>query len=355
MEMQNYLPIGNSEATSGKKILAPNEKIVSWVVALGLITGIGWILYKVLPILISIVTNAIILGLLLGGVGLICWFIWANRGMIALRYQLIIKKMWRGIVKSDPISVMEVQWRKWSKKREELNQSIVTMKAGETELLMAMDKRQTDANAKFQAAKKASELSEKKNDPEYGRKATKNSIIANRLMQSNKNLVPRLKAIQTAIAYCTKLYDKWGDDLELLKQDIDLKKGDLKLLESTSNAFDSAKSMLNNNPDERALWEMATEAYAERVSDYVANISRFTEQAKDWVYNKDIQEAEWEDEGNKLLSMYDEETFNQLTDFRSLVNKDENASFVQSSNDYQKILAEPVNKGQSTNTFKDLI
>jgi hypothetical protein len=302
------------------------------------------------------VTNAIIFGALLGVTGLFLWLIWANKDMIALRYQLFIKKMWRAIVKSDPISVMEIQWKKWTMKRNELNDSIKTMKAGEAELLMAMDKKQAIAKDKFAQAKEAQELQTKRNDPNYGRKANKNSIIANRLMQSNQNLVPRLKAIQTAIGYCTKLYERWGDDLELLKQDIDLKKEDLKLLTSTSNAFDSAKSLLNDNPDERALWEMATEAYAEKVSNYVANITRFTEQAKDWVYDKDIQEAVWEDEGQKLLSMYDQDTFNQLTDFRSLVNKDENANanFGKMSTDYQKVLAQPMSSPAS-GTFKDLV
>ncbi len=351
--MQNMLPTsGNGDNKKG--ILAPNEKLVSWLVAGGAIVGIGWVLWKVLPILISIVTNAIILGAMLGTVGLICWLIWANKDMISLRYQLFVKKLWRSIVKSDPISVMEIQWRKWSGKRQELNESIKTMKAGEHELLMAMDEKQTMAKDKFAQAKKAQEITEKKKDPEYARRANKNSIIANRLMQSNQNLVPRLKAIQTAIKYCTGLYDSWGDDLELLKQDIDLKKSDLKLLTSTSNAFDSAKSLLNDNPDERALWEMATEAYAEKVSNYVANITRFTEQAKDWVYDKDIQSAVWEDEGAKLLSMYDQDTFNQLTDFRSLVNKDENATFAQTSNDYQKVLAQPMTQ-KTSGTFKDLI
>jgi hypothetical protein len=99
---------------------------------------------------------------------------------------------------------------------------------------------------------------------------------------------------------------------------------------------------------------MATEAYAEKVSNYVANITRFTEQAKDWVYDKDIQEAVWEDEGQQLLSMYDTDTFNKLTDFRSLVTKDENMSFAQKSNEYQTVLAQPLSS-PAKGTFKDLV
>ena len=337
--------------TNGKKgILAPNEKVVAGIVGVGVLAFLTWVGVMILPWVITATLNwLIVAGLAFGG-----WLLWSNRKMIALRYQLWVKKMWRTIVKSDPISVMEIQWKKWTVKRNELNESIKTMKAGEQELLLAMDQKESMAKNKFSQAKEAQELSAKRNDPNYERKANKNSIIANRLMQSNQSLIPRLKAIQTAIAYCTELYDHWGDDLELLKSDIDLKKEDLKLLTSTSNAFDSAKSLLNGDPDERALWDMATEAYAEKVSNYVANITRFTEQAKDWVYDKDIQSAVWEDEGKQLLTMYDKDTFGQLTDFRSLIKKDDNATFAQKSNDYQKVLAQPMTQPQNS-TFKDLI
>lgn len=342
----------NITTTSGKKsILAPNEKIVSWIVGAGIFAALVWIGVKILPWVIAAAFNWAIVGAIALGI----FLLWSNRKMIGLRYQLWVKKMWRTIVKSDPISVMEIQWKKWTQKRNDLNESIKTMKAGEAELLAAMADKEKEANQRFAAAKKAQQIQEKEKNPDYGRKATKNGIIANRLMQSNQNLVPRLKAIQTAIGYCTKLYERWGDDLELLKQDIDLKKSDLKLYASTSNAFDSAKSLLNDDPDERALWEMATEAYAEKVSNYVANITRFTEQAKDWVYDKDIQEAVWEDEGQKLLSMYDQDTFSQLTDFRSLLTKEENTSFAQKSNDYQKVLAQPIGSSNTSSTFKDLV
>lgn len=341
----------NITTTNGKRILTPTEKGVAGVIGLGIFAFLVWFGVKIMPWVLAATFNFIIFGTIVGA-GIL---IWLNRKMITLRYQLWVKKMWRAIVKSDPISVMEIQWKKWTKKRKELNDSIETMKAGESELIAAMDENQSMAKNKFAMAKKAEELGDKKKDPEYDRRAKKNSIVANRLMQSNQSLLPRLQAIQKAIDYCTKLHERWGDDLELLKQDIDLRKRDLKLLSITSNAFDSARSILNDDPDERALWEMATEATAEKVSNYVANITRFTEKAKDWVADKDIEAAVWEDEGQKLLSMYDQDTFNQLTDFRSLLDKNEDKTFIQSNKEYQQVLAQPMGNKTTTNTFKDLL
>ena len=348
MDMNLTPTTGNSGDKRG--ILSPGtEKGVAWVVGALLLGGFLWVGKAILPwVLASIFNWAILGGIVFAGL-----LVWWNREYFKIRYQLFIKKMWRGLVKSDPISIMELMWKKWTKKRVELNESIKVMKAGEAELLAAMDENQSKAKGMFAMAKAAQEQEEKKKDPNYGRKATKNSIIANRLNSANQDLLPRLQYLQKTIAYCTDLYDHWGDDLEMLKEDINLKKQTLKLYASTSSAIDSAKSILNANPDERAMWEMANEATAEKVSNYVANITRFTEQAKDWVYDKDIQSAVWEDEGKKLLSMYDQDTFNQLTDFRSLMAKPEDQSFAQTSNQFQTALAQPMPQ-KSAQTFRDL-
>ena len=346
MNIENLTP---SSGNGAKGILAKNEKAVAWVVGAGIFAALVWVGVKIIPWVLAAALNFLWLGLIAGGVALV----WYNMDYIKLRYQLVIKKMWRSVVKSDPISIMKLMWKKWTKKRVELNDSIQVMKAGEDELLAAMDENQAKAKDKFAIAKQALELETKRQDANYGRKATKNSIIANRLNLANKDLLPRLQYLQKTIAYCTDLYDHWGDDLEMLKEDITLKEQTLKLYASTSNAIDSAKSILNDNPDERAMWEMATEATAEKVSNYVANITRFTEQAKDWVYDKDIQSAVWEDEGKQLLSMYDQDTFNQLTDFRSLMLKPEDQSFAQASNSFQTALAQPMPQ-KSSQTFRDL-
>ena len=101
----------STNSTKPNSILAPNEKIVSWLGILGIAGVLTWIGVKILPTVITAITNWIVFGALLGGIGLAVFLLWSFKDIIALRYQLFMKKIWRSVVKSDPISVMEIQWK----------------------------------------------------------------------------------------------------------------------------------------------------------------------------------------------------------------------------------------------------
>jgi hypothetical protein len=329
------------ETTGQKKVWTGSERVIGYLIALALLIGVGRGLYLILPSLIALVTNLATFLALVFGILLVCYVIISNRKMISIGYQIIIKKIWSALINSNPIAIMEIQYDTWSKQKDKLNENIITLQATEENLLVEMKDNQKFAQDKLKEAKKSQEMAgEGENkDKGYANKATTNAILAQRRVKTNQELAPRLKAIQTALNYCKRVFDAWENDLLLLKDDINLKKKTLKTLSETNSVFDMAKSYINGNSNERIMYEEANQAYAEKVSSYVANIKRFTEQTKDWVYNKDIQDAIETDEGNKFLSMYDEDTIGQLTDFRTLLDNPEETTFVQASNNMEKMEA----------------
>lgn len=325
-------------STGQKKVWTGSERVMGYIVALAIFGAIGYGLYYILPFLITLVTNVIIFGALVIGTGLLCWGVWANRKMISTAYQIIIKKIWKAMINSNPIAIMEIQYDTWLKQHEKLGLNINTLRASEEELLAIMEENKDFAQEKFKIAQMAKEINEKgeKTGQNYGNQATKNAILAQRRVESNKMFLPKLEAIRTALNYCERVYSAWTDDLELLKDDINEKKRNLKVLSRTNGVFEMAKSYINGNSNERIMFDEANEAYAERISMYVANIKGFVAQSKDWVYNKDIQDAIATEEGQKFLSMYDETSFNQLTDFRSLMSNND-VTFVQSAENMEKM------------------
>lgn len=332
---------------STKKVWTGSERVMGYIVALAILAGIAYGLSIVLPFLITLVTNLFIFaGMVIGG-GLLCWVVWSNRMMISTAYQIIIKKIWGAMINSNPIAIMEIQYDTWLKQHRKLDENITTLKASEQELMSIMDENSEFAKDKFKVAQKAKEIAEGKKEGNYAGQATKNAILAQRRVESNKMFLPKLQAIRTALNYCERVYNAWTDDLELLKDDIQMKKRDLKVLARTNGVFEMAKSYINGNSNERIMYEEATQAYAEKVSMYVANIKRFTEQSKDWVYNKDIQEAIETEEGQKFLSMYDESSFGELTDFRKLMDNPDDLSFVQSAENMGKIDASTYTKSNT--------
>jgi len=334
-----------------KKVWTGSERVMGYIVALAILGGIGYGLFIVLPFLITLVTNLFIfLGMVIGAT-LVVGVIWNNRKMISLAYQIIIKKIWSAMINSNPIAIMEIQCNTWIKQKEKLNENIKQLSAAEQDLLRVMEENKDEANDKFKEAKAAKELAESRNNPDYARKSNKNAIMAQRRVESNKMFIPKLQAIQTALNYCTRVYDAWTDDIELLKDDIREKKRNLSILSKTSGVFEMAQSYLNGNSNERIMFDEANEAYAQRISEYVANIKRFTEQTKDWVFNKDIQEAIQTESGQQYLSMYDEDSFGKLTDFKALMEA-QPTTFVEVSDNMNKIDTNTFTKGSSFDGLK---
>jgi hypothetical protein len=327
------------ETTGQKKVWTGSERVIGYLIALAILIGVGRGLYLILPSLIALVTNLATFLALVFGIFMVLYLVISNRKMISIGYQIVVKKIWSALINSNPIAIMEIQYDTWSKQKEKLNDNIIKLKSSEQELILVMEENKDFANQKMKEAKKAQELAEEKQDKSYKSKATTNAVMAQRRVESNNMFLPKLKAIQTALSYCERVFDAWTNDLELLKDDISEKKKNLKILANTNGVFEMAKSYINGNSNERVMFEEANQAYAEKVSSYVANIKRFTEQTKDWVYSKDIQDAIETEEGTKYLSMYDEESFSKLTDFRSLMVDNDELSFVAASNNMEKMEA----------------
>jgi len=334
-----------------RKVWTGSERVIGYIFALALLIGGGYGLYIILPFLIGLVTNILIFVSMVAGTVIFIGLIVSNRKMISLAYQIIIKKIWSAMINSNPITIMEIQYSNWLREKEKLNDDIKTLQAAEEDLLRVMKENQDDANQKMSEAKAAEGLAVERNNPDYKKKANVNAIMAKRRVDSNTMFIPKLQAIQTSLNYCKRVFTAWEDDLMLLKDDIREKKRNLSILSKTNGVFKMAQSYINGNSNARILFDEANEAYAQIISEHVANIKRFTEQSRDWVLNKDIQDSIQSESGQQYLSMYNEETFSKITDFKSLM-EPEPENFLESSNRMNKIETSTFTKGGAFDGLK---
>ncbi|MBC8173289.1 MAG: hypothetical protein H7X71_05215 [Chitinophagales bacterium] len=291
-----------------KSLLNNQERIVGTLTGIVLIAGVGYVLYRILPFIVSILENTLYSILLLVAIIAVVTFLWTSRKLIWVAYQLFVQKLWRALANTDPIGIMKISLRKWIRKRGELENRITELQSAKEELSFVMEENREGANQSFKEALKAQEKG-------YKEQAVIKSVSANRRKLSNEQLLPRFQAIDKALGFLKRLSDRWKVEIELLDEDIQMRERDLKILKKTASALKSAQSVLEGNPDDLAMQQLAVQAYAQQVSENVANISRFMEKGKNWMYSADIQEAIMTDEGMVLLESYNEQTFKQLTDF----------------------------------------
>ena len=334
--------------------LVGSEKIFGNIIGIAGIVAIIAFLFYIAPVLTKAFNNGVDLigagltfALSIGIPLVILVFVWKNRNMFTYAYNIAIKYVWKSMIEANPIAAMENAWDNWSKQAENLNKTITLLESKEKEVQNKMEQKRKEANQYFKEGKKAQALAVEADETlkdDFKDTALSNSIMAQRRKDTIDILKPKLETILAAKEYCQKIYKGWRRDLALLKDDIDCKKDDLSILKSISGAFDTAKSIIDGNSNERAQYEEAVSAYGKKVADYVGKCKRFTEQAKDWVMNKEIQSAIETEEGQKFLEMYDEVKFNELTDFNTL-RKDspKRGSIAESSNRLQESLDNPMN------------
>jgi hypothetical protein len=345
--MENLL---NSGTTTQKGKLQGGEKYFGYFVGIALIFAFGYILYHYGEMIIHTIKNGVILALWVGGTLAVVITLWKLRNIISYWWSILIKLAWKSMIEADPISAMRYAYNKWVREAETLNDTVIELESKEAELKRTLAENEQEANTYFSAGKKAKEMAGKLQGEEatdLTEEATANSIKAQRRAQSIKILIPRLETIQRALDYCKKLHKNWVRGLDLLNDDIKVKEADLANLKSVANAFRTAKSIIDGNSNDRVMYEEAVLQYGKKVSAYVGECKRFTEQAKNWAVNQDIQTAIETDEGLRLLEMSDDK-FKELTNFSALLQDTptrEKVSMAQSSNEFVKSLEKPtVNK-----------
>jgi hypothetical protein len=307
MENANFLP-----AEKGKSLWNDKERALGVITGLAMFGGLGYALFKLLPYIITILENTIYTAFLLGAIVGVSYVIWKNRKMLWVLYQVAVQKTWWLIANAHPIQIMKINLREWREKRDELDEKIVNLRSSHDILKRTIEGNSDNANETFTFAKEA----QKQNKNVL---AQSKAMRAQNLLDSNEKLVPRYKAIAKALEFLEKLYERWGIEIESLDEDIKLKERDLQLLKQTSSALRSASSLIEGNPDDLALLAMANEAYAQQLSNNVAYITNFMKKGQKWMESSDIQDAVLKGKGDRLLEMYDENSFAELTNFKEKV------------------------------------
>lgn len=271
--------------------------------------------------------------------------IWKMRHIVSYWFNVMVKLTWTAMIEANPIAGMKYSYDRWMNQADELNKTIVLLAGREKLIKDKINSRSKEASNYFAAGLKAQEMAKEAEGEEdrydLSNAASSNAIMAQRRKESIDVFMPRLKTIQAALNFSTKLHKAWSNGLKLLKDDIEVKEEDLDDLKTIAGAFETAQSIISGNTNERAIYEEAVKAYGKQISDYVGKCKRFTEMAKDYALNVDVQNAIDTDKGNKFLNEYDIKQFEAELDYNKLLMASPSRS--------------KLSMGQSSNQFRDAL
>jgi hypothetical protein len=120
------------------------------------------------------------------------------------------------------------------------------------------------------------------------------------------------------------MYEVSGYVIEDLKDDVQQKEIEYKTIKQAHAALVSSMSILNGDPNERAMFELALEKMEEEVSLKLGTMDRFMDMSASLVTSIDIEQGIFAEDGMLMLEEYEKGGFDSfLNDFgKTPSNKD---------------------------------
>ncbi|WP_337042521.1 hypothetical protein [Emticicia sp. 17c] len=325
MELQESKPKSFWERPEGK---------TGTLFAAGILLGGGYLLYKALPVLISLAQNTLYLaGLLIALAALIYMILDPKmRNLIFYIYKSIMRWITGLFVQLDPIGILKTYVDELRNNLSKMNQQISTLKGQMYNLKTIIENNKKQIQNDLNLASKAKETDKQAMMVLKARKA-------GRLQESNIKLEDLYKKMEILYRVLGKMYENSEIMLEDIKDQVTVKEQERKAIRASHSAMRSAMNILSGNKDQRQMFDMAMESIADDVSQKVGEMERFMEMSSNFMDSIDLQNGVFEEEGLKMLEKWETEGVSLLLgdDKKALIAGKQVSSSKPSGNQYDKL------------------
>jgi len=296
----SLIPMSSSEFSSKKSPWEkPGGKLGMVVAGLGIV-GIGYLLYLLLPIMLSLASNVLYLILMLFGIGILGYILTSKKfwNTFKVAYFVIMRRITGFFINIDPVAILEEYVRDLKKRIREVEENINLVrglkKKNERRLKEVMDKRDTT-------------MLEIKRYRQTGQEAfakQKEGL----LVLYEKSVADRKTRLETS--------EKWLDALTKLQQyatfsvtineeKVKLFKEEYEELKAQGKAFRSIKSALNGDPDMMENFEAAVEIMENEMSMNLGEIEAMIDETTGLLGQADVENAVISEKATAILQKYD--------------------------------------------------
>jgi phage shock protein A len=268
----------------------------------GILLGGGYLLYKILPTLISLLENTLYAGLLMGALALVVYMVLDPkvRGIFSYGYKAIMRWITGIFVQIDPIGILKSYIEDLQDNLVKMNKQISQLRGQMFKLKEVMTKNQQEIKNSLSLATRAKETD---NQSMMVLKARR----AGRLQDSNMKYDDLYKKMEILYRVLTKMYENSEIMLEDIKDQVNVKEQERSAIHASHSAMKSAMNIIAGNSDKRYMFDMALEAIADDVSNKVGEMERFMEMSNGFMNSVDLQNGVFEEEGMALLDKWEKE------------------------------------------------
>ena len=300
MDNNNGLvPMGSEFSSKKSPWEKPGGKLGMVVAGLG-IAGAGYLLYLLLPIMISLASNVLYLILMLFGIGILGYILTSKKfwNTFKVAYFIIMRRITGFFIKIDPVAILEDYIKDLQKRIREVSNNIEQVRG-----LIKKNER------------KLNEVTEKRNNAILEIKHYRQSGQVAFAQQKEGLLVLYEKSVQDRTARLetskkwlkalTKLQQYATFSVTINEEKVKLFKDEYEELKAQGKAFRSIKSALNGDPDMMENFETAVEIMENEISMNLGEIEDMIDETNGLLGQADMENAVISDKATAILQKYD--------------------------------------------------
>ncbi len=308
-----------------------------------ILLGIGFA--AILPSLTIIVSNTLYLTILLVILAAIAFVIFdpKMRALVWYLWRSVVRWITGLFVTLDPIAVLRNYTDELENNIKGMTQQMGKLRGQMHKLQeqIFLNKKQIESNLELASQAKAED---------------KRSVMilksrkAGRLRESNMRLEDLYKKMEILYRTLVKMRENSTILVEDIKDQVEIKEQERKAIHASYGAIESARSIIQGNPDKRAMFDAAMEAVKDDVAEKVGEMEQFMEVSSSFMESIDLQNGIFEEEGLQMLEEWEKKSSRLLLD-------EEKMDLINQANDDKNVLdlnqpiQEPVRQAGHKNQY----
>lgn len=293
----------DTSAFEQKSFWKKPEGITGLIFLIAFLTGLGYLLYKVLPALTMIFENLLYLTGLLIVLGAILYMVFdpRMRTLIWYMYKSAMRKITGWFVTIDPIGILKNYVDDLEKNLQKMSTQIGQVRGQIRKLKTIISDNEKEIQNNLAIAHRA-------RDQEMNKEFVLASRRAGRLKDSNARYAELLTKLEVLHRVLTKMYQNSEILLEDTKDQVKVKEEERKAIHASHSAMRSAMNVIRGDSDKRIMFDQALDAIADDVANKVGEMEHFMEMSSSLMNSIDLQEGIFEDKGLELLEQWEKES-----------------------------------------------
>ena len=279
------------------------EGVTGLIFLLALLAGLGFVFTTFAGVILPFLSTT--LGLVVAAVALLTVLFAIvdprTRTLLSYLYKSGMRKLTGLFVNIDPIGILKSYVEELEGNLQEMRKQIGKIRGQMRHLTTLMETNEKEIKKQLKLAALAKEKGKNQQMILSSRRAA-------RLRESNQ----KYQVLLTKMEVLNRVLNRMHQNSEVLLEDtrdqVDLRIQERKAIRASHGAMQSAMSVINGDPDQRALFDQALEAIAEDVATKVGEMERMMELSSDFLASVDLQNGVFADEGLRMLEEWEKKS-----------------------------------------------